>query len=177
MAVGEMVNLSTWQGRLRAARIDAGYGGPALSALMGRNKNWSRDIETGHGSPDPETLAELARVLGRSVQWIVTGEESGRTEFVDALAGLEPALDSAGRRTVVAIARQQVEESQARAITLSDEEAELVRLLRTVAGQQRRELLASMTALARGSSRLGAPSGTAPEVDPLESRRSQERPT
>lgn len=175
--MGEPVDLSTWRGRVKAARIDAGLGGPTLSALMGRNKNWSRDIETGHGSPDPETLAELAATLGRSVQWIVTGEESGTTEFVDALAGYEAQLDGTGKRTVLAVARQQVEETKARAtVTLSDEEAELIRLLRNTTDQRRPELLASMTALAQGSSRLGVRQGTAPEADPRESRRSQERP-
>lgn len=140
--MAEAVDLTTWRGRVKAARIEAGFGGPTLSALMGRNKNWSRDLEIGHGSPDPELLAELARVLGKTVQWIVTGEESGRSEFLDSVASFEARLDDRGKRAVIANARAQADEADAR--RLSSEEAEALEMLRRLTPEVRALQLAAL---------------------------------
>lgn len=177
--MGNPVDLTTWRGRLKAARIAAGLSGPELSDRLGKNRNWAYATEKGNGSPDPEALAEIAAVLGCTVEWLVTGQQAGRTEFVDQMAALEPQLDSIGIRTVRGVTRLQVEESALRrqaVATLSDEEAELLLLIRSATGQMRQAALSATRALLQAAAPLESRQETEVEVDPRSRERSQGTP-
>ena len=116
---------------MRAARTDLRLSSAALSRRLGKNDNWASDVERGHGSPDPEALVVLARELGRSVAWLVTGEETGRSEFVDAMATYEARLQTRSKHMLLELAEREsrlfpVAVDGLDLSDLSDEERDLV---------------------------------------------------
>lgn len=105
-----------------------------------RTSAWVSNLETGKNEPAIADLVALADVLQVSVGWLVTGDESGETEFVTRLRGMESLMDERGRREVLATAQRQVEENNRR-------EAAMRRLLEDPEIQARyEELLAEEVA-------------------------------
>lgn len=64
--------MKTVSGRLRALRSEAGLSARELSALAGLAASHVSHIETGKGCSS-ETLAEICRVLGVTMDWLYLG--------------------------------------------------------------------------------------------------------
>lgn len=78
---------------------------------MGHSGAWVYGVEQGKHSPSPDDLQSLAQVLELSVERLISGDSTD-SEFIDRLRSLERSLDERGKRTVIAVAQQQVEESR-----------------------------------------------------------------
>jgi len=63
-----------FMGRLRRARASMGMSQRGLSAKAGRSNSWVHSLEAGHWLPDVQGAACLAKVLGVTVEWLLTGE-------------------------------------------------------------------------------------------------------
>lgn len=128
-------------------RIERNLSQDGLASAMpsGRKLAWVSKVETGRQEPNLADLAALGRALQVSVGWLVTGDDSGETEFVARLRAMEPLMDERGRREVLATAQRQVEEAERR-------EAALRRLLADPEIEARyQELLAEEVASREGA--------------------------
>lgn len=77
----------------------------------GHTNSWVSKLEGGKSEPTLFDLAALARALGTTVGWLVTGAESGDSEWLGRLRSLEPQLDRRGLRAVITVALQQIEDT------------------------------------------------------------------
>ena len=66
--------------RLAQARMAAGLTQRELAARLGLSKSAVGNWESGKGTPDPDTLRELANVLGVTADYLV-----GRTDEIDGI--------------------------------------------------------------------------------------------
>ena len=75
--------------RIKARRTDLGWTQDVLAKKAGISKGFLSDVENGKRSIGAETLLDLARVLGLSLDFLMTGQE-GETETkeVEIPAGL-----------------------------------------------------------------------------------------
>ncbi len=109
---------NTFGERVRAMREEHDLTQADLAALLpdgsrgARTGNWVSQVEAGTVPAKLEWLPDFSRALGVSIEWLVTGEASGDSEFIARLRGLEPQLDRRGRNAVLAIAQQQVDDSE-----------------------------------------------------------------
>lgn len=136
--------------RIRLARIERNFSQEGLASLCPpgprgpRSATWVYGIEKGTQEPSLGDLLSIAENLQIDVAWLLTGEQSGDSEFLARLRGMEPLLDATGQRTVLAAAETQVEESKRRAeAILSEEEAELIRRFRASSQAERQVTLAT----------------------------------
>lgn len=131
--VVEGVREQTFGERVRAMRIERNLSQDGLATSLPKPKHlsWVSRVEKGTQDVLLSDIYGLAEVLKVDAGWLIHGDAED-TEFVARLRGLEPMIDPSGQRTVLATAEFQVEESKKRALAanLSDEEAELVALLR-----------------------------------------------
>lgn len=75
-----------------------------------RSAAWLSNIETGKYEPSIGDLVALADGLNVSPGYLLTGDESGDSEFVARMRGMEGMLDERGKRAVLATAEREVEE-------------------------------------------------------------------
>lgn len=62
--------------RLRDARVARGLTQEGVDELIGKSKAAVSQYENGHTSPDYELLTKLAELYGRTVTWLLSGEET-----------------------------------------------------------------------------------------------------
>lgn len=62
--------------RVRARRLELGYGLREFAELAGIANSQLTRIETGQGMPDVSSLHRLAKRLNRSMEWVLTGEDT-----------------------------------------------------------------------------------------------------
>lgn len=62
--------------RVRARRTELGYGLNEFAELAGIASSQLTRIETGQGMPDVSSLHRLAKRLNRSMEWVLTGEDT-----------------------------------------------------------------------------------------------------
>jgi len=106
--------------RIRDVRIERNLSQGGLAAMCPpytragkttvRSSTWLSNIEQGKFEPSIGDLVALADALQVPVGWLLTGVESGDSEFVARMRGMEGMLDERGKRAVVALAEVQVEE-------------------------------------------------------------------
>lgn len=99
---------------LRAKRPDLGNQ-TDLAAKTGHGQSWWSGIENARSRPSGSNIGEIALSLGVDLDLIVYGPRPGMdadaAEFVAQLRTIGEDLDPRGRRTVLALARQQVQEA------------------------------------------------------------------
>lgn len=116
-----------WGDRIRAARLERGLSQDGVAALCppytrggkttARTGAWLGYIEKEQGEPSLSDLIEISRILQADVRWILTGEESGDSEFIARLRGIEPLLDERAKRTVLRTAAGEAEDAALPAAT------------------------------------------------------------
>ena len=62
-------------GRLRETRERQGLSQRGLSQKAGRSNSWVCSLEAGLWLPDAQGAACLAKVLGVTMEWLLTGED------------------------------------------------------------------------------------------------------
>ena len=62
-------------GRLRAARLEAGWTQAQLAQAVGRSQTWISKCELGERRVDFVELQDLAEALGKPLQWFATPGE------------------------------------------------------------------------------------------------------
>lgn len=62
--------------RIRQRRSELGWTQDVLAQKAGISKSFLSDLENGKRSVGAETLLDIGRVLGRSLDFLMTGEES-----------------------------------------------------------------------------------------------------
>jgi transcriptional regulator with XRE-family HTH domain len=75
-AVSTAASYPDWLSRLRSITVDAGMSVYRLGSLAGLSQSHLKKILTGEvENPRPETLAQLAAVTEKSLEWILHGDE------------------------------------------------------------------------------------------------------
>lgn len=107
-------------GRIRDVRIDRNLSQGGLAAMCPpytragkttvRSSTWLSNIENGKYEPSIGDLVAIADALCVTTGYLLTGEDSGDTEFVARIRGMERHLDERGRRAVIATAEREAEE-------------------------------------------------------------------
>ena len=153
------VNTATFEGRLRAARLASPHTAQQLAEALGLASAQSLyDYETPAkpGSPNPEQLGILATKTGRSLEWLVYGEDAGgESEFIATMRGLEGDLSIRRQRELKRTAQMMVEEDRQAA----DQESRLRELFEMAArlGPQHLERMRELSQqLSRSPSAAGA---------------------
>lgn len=83
--------------RIRIRRTELGWTQDALAQRAGISKGFISDVENGKRSVGAETLLDLARVLGRSLDYLMTGCDSEAADpEVEVPAGLARFASEAG---------------------------------------------------------------------------------
>lgn len=104
------VDVGTLHGRLRAARLDSSFTAQQLAEALGLASAQSiYDYENPKkaASPSPEALGLYARLTGRSLAWIIYGEEDEESPFIAQMKGYEARLDRWGVAAVLTTAEQE----------------------------------------------------------------------
>ena len=146
-AVGERVRLRREAVGLEQAELAARFPDTKKGVRTGQ---WVSNIERGAQAIPQDNLAQFADELETTIEWLLAGagtaERRRDSEFVSSMRRAESnGLDMWGRGTVEAVAREQVRQSQLRAISqnLSTEQAEWVQVLAAIPEQERETLLAT----------------------------------
>ena len=61
--------------RIRTQREHLGFTQAELAAMLGVSENAVTQYESGRSSPRRERVPALLKVLGKSINWLLTGEE------------------------------------------------------------------------------------------------------
>jgi transcriptional regulator with XRE-family HTH domain len=69
--------------RVKARREELGWTQETLAARAGISKSFLSDIENGKRNIGAETLLDLARVLGRSLDYLMTGDAGEATDAAE----------------------------------------------------------------------------------------------
>lgn len=107
----------TFGARVRALRTELHLSQEQLAARClspegaPRTPSYVSRIESDTLDPTIYDLRVISEALRTTVGWLVTGEASGDSEFIAQLKALEPQLDRRGRKAVLAIASQQVDDA------------------------------------------------------------------
>ena len=135
----------TFGERVRAMRIERNLSLESLAAALPKKHHlsWLSKVEKGTQDVLLSDIYGLAEVLSVSAGWLIHGDAE-ETEFTARLRGMEAELDERGKRTVIATAAFQVEETKKRLLDgLPEDEAELLRRYRELTPRQRSLLLAA----------------------------------
>lgn len=107
----------TFEGRLRAARLASSYNAQQLAELCGRQSgqtvyDWENPAVA--GSPNPEQLGILSKATGKSLRYLVFGEddEAGESEFISDMRQVENALGRRRQRDLKRIADALIQEDR-----------------------------------------------------------------
>jgi len=77
--------------------------------MLGYSQAWSYGVEKGRHAPGPEVLAQMATILGVSIEYLVRGTDpEGDSEFVARLRAAEQELTRAQRRELLGFAEVMV---------------------------------------------------------------------
>lgn len=80
MTIVRVMSPSGFYDRLRKLRTVGRVSGRKLARLVGWNETSLAAAEAGGGSMSAERVLALAKVLGTTVEWLVSGEGSAPTE-------------------------------------------------------------------------------------------------
>lgn len=118
VAVANQYEEQSFGARVRAVRTELHLSQEQLAARCissdgeARSASWVSRIESDGLDPTIYDLRVISDALGVAVGWLVNGAASGDSEFIARMKGLELQLDRRGRNAVLAIAQQQVEDSE-----------------------------------------------------------------
>ncbi len=83
--------------RLKEARVAAGLGQSGLADAIEMSQNSVNRFERGYSVPAGDVVVWIAEILNVDVNWLLTGDISGRTNFLVPIR--EPHVESDGSKT------------------------------------------------------------------------------
>lgn len=97
--------------RIRERRTELGWTQDVLARKAGISKGFLSDVENGKRSVGAETLLDIARALGRSLDFLMTGEETdvepSEVQFPKALADFAASEGLSFRQALILLDMQQ----------------------------------------------------------------------
>lgn len=145
------VDVGTFAGRLKAARIGSSYSAEEIAAHLGLASAQSiYDYESPKkaASPSPVQLGKMAAFLGRSLDWLIYGEEA-ETEFIAELRAREPVLSPRSKHAILRVAQTMADEDAESQQADRKHEALIQELLGELQSERSAELLRALDASLR----------------------------